>query len=188
MRFNMHSTLAGRHAFLSPSAYRWIRYDEEKLDRVYNQTMAAQRGTRLHALAQQLIKEGVKLPDNGQTMSMYVNDAIGFKMSPEPTFFYSDNCYGSPDAASYSEAKKILRIHDLKTGINEASMDQLLIYTSLFCLEYKKSPLRIDVELRIYQNNEVKVYVPDPDEIFHIMDRIKIFDRRINDLRSEGMI
>lgn len=180
--------MAGRHAFLSPSNYHWIRYDEDKLDRVFNQHLAAQRGTQLHALAHQMIELGVKLPDNGQTLSLYVNDAIGFGMKSEITLKYSDNCYGSPDSIVFNEEKKTLRIHDLKTGINEASMDQLLVYVALFCMEYGQNPLHIKIELRIYQNNEIKVYEPDPHEIFHIIDRIIIFDRRINQIRMEQAI
>lgn len=180
--------VAGRHAFLSPSNYHWIRYDEDKLDRVFHQNLAAQRGTDLHALAHSMIKLGVKLPENGQTLSLYVNDAIGFGLKSEITLFYSDNCYGSPDACGFNIEKKFLRIHDLKTGLNEASMDQLLIYVALFCLEYAQNPLHIGIELRIYQNNEIKVYTPDPDEIFHIIDRIIVFDRRIKHLKSEETI
>ncbi len=51
MRFNQHSQLAGKHAFLRPSQSSWINYDDEKLDRVYLANMAAQRGTDLHDLA-----------------------------------------------------------------------------------------------------------------------------------------
>jgi hypothetical protein len=43
----------------------------------------------------------------------------------------------------------------------------------------------LDIELRIYQNDEVRIYEADPDVIAHIMDRIITFDRRINELRGE---
>jgi hypothetical protein len=32
LRFRKHSHLEGQHAFLSPSTYHWINYDEEKLE------------------------------------------------------------------------------------------------------------------------------------------------------------
>ena len=65
LKFNTRSNLQGSHAFLSPSKYSWINYDDEKLDRVYFSHMEAQRGTRLHQLAHDLIREGVKLPVSG---------------------------------------------------------------------------------------------------------------------------
>lgn len=184
--FNLHSNLAGKHALLSPSDYHWINYDEDKLDRVYHTKAAAARGTRLHALAQQLIQEQLKLPDNGQTLSQYVNDAIGFFMTPEPTFFYSFNCYGHPDCAGFRNNK--LRVHDLKTGLTEASMSQLKVYAALYCLEYNVKPNQVEIELRIYQNDEVRVEVPDPHDIFYIMSKIIAFDARINELRLGGAL
>jgi hypothetical protein len=183
MRFERHSNLVGRHAFLSPSNGHWVNYSEEKLERVFHTAMAAQRGTDLHALAHQLIRLGVKLPESPATLNSYVNDAIGFRMESEITLYYSDNCFGSPDSLGFRNM--MLRIHDLKTGATEASMTQLLIYAALFCLEYRFKPFEIKMELRIYQNDDVKVHVPDPDEIFHIMDRITTFDKQLNYLRSE---
>lgn len=50
---------------------------------------------------------------------MYVNDAIGYKMTPEQTLFYSENCFGTADSISYRSG--LLRIHDLKTGVIPAS-------------------------------------------------------------------
>ncbi len=46
-------------------------------------------------------------------------------------------------------------------------------------------PFEIDIELRIYQNDEVRVYEADPDDIFHIMDKIITFDKRISAMRME---
>jgi hypothetical protein len=181
MNFNLHSNLAGAHAFLSPSDYHWVNYDEDKLLRVWHTKMAARRGSELHELAQRMIRLEVKLADTEQTLNRYVNDAIGLFMTPEQTFFYSPNCYGHADCASFRNKK--LRIHDLKTGLNEASFMQLLIYAALFCLEYRQKPNMIEIELRIYQNDEVRVLVPEPHEVFVIMDKIVSFDSRINDLR-----
>lgn len=179
MDFNSHSpNLAGRHAFLSPSNYHWINYSDEKLDRVFYAARAAQHGSELHDFAHQAIRLGIKLPDNGTTLSLYVNDAIGFRLTPEQILFYSDNCFGTADAVGFKHNK--LRIHDLKTGVNEASIHQLEVYAALFCMEYRFSPFDIDVELRIYQNDAINVDEPDPDEIFHIMEKIKFFDKRLN--------
>lgn len=183
MRFNRHSDLVGNHAFLSPSKPAWIRYDQDKMDRVYDAYLAAQRGTELHELAQRLIAAGVKLPDVGKTLNDYVNDAIGFRMSPEVTFYYSENAYGHADAAGFRD--QCLRIHDLKTGFIEVTFDQLMIYGALFCLEYRYKPSEIQIELRVYQNDQVKVYIPDEHEIVLIMEKIVSFDRRIKELRKE---
>lgn len=189
MKFNDHSRLKGLHAFLSPSSYHWVNYSDEKLDARYLTSMAAARGTALHEFAQKAIELGVKMPSNGQTLSLYVNDAIGFKMVSEQPLVYSENCFGTADAIKFSKPKNrkrpLLRIHDLKTGTTPTSEMQLYIYAAIFCLEYGYKPFDIDYELRIYQNDEVRIYVPDPDEIAHIMDKIITFDNRIQQLREE---
>ena len=186
MHFNTHSNLVGLHAFLGASKYHWINYNEEKLDRVFTASMAAQRGTELHALAHELIRLGVKLPGRGsKSLNMYVNDAIGFRMKPEQPLFYSDNCFGTPDAISFRG--KLLRIHDLKTGVTPTSFTQLEVYAALFCLEYRYKPFEIDVEMRIYQNDEIRIEVADPDRIAHIMDKIITFDKRITAIRMEAL-
>lgn len=185
MQFNMHTNLVGQHAFLSASKYHWVNYDDEKIDRVYIAALAARRGTELHELANNLINLGVKLPRNQQTLSLYVNDAIGFRMTSEQVLFYSDNCFGTADTISFRHNK--LRISDLKTGVSQTSEKQLEIYAALFCLEYRVKPFEIEIELRIYQSDEVRIYDADPDVITHIMDRIITFNKRINDIRMEAM-
>ena len=186
MNFTQRSNLAGAHAFLSPSDYHWINYEEDKLDATFFKRAAAARGSALHALAHQCILLGVKLPENGQTLNQYVNDAIGFRMRPEQILYYSDNCYGHADCISFSERTSTLRINDLKTGVTPASVKQLEVYAAIFCLEYKMRPFDIAIELRIYQNDEVVLYIPDPDDIFHIMDKIITFDKRIEYLKREA--
>lgn len=184
MKFNDNSKLAGQHAFLSASKSSWINYPEEKLDRVFLSHTAANRGTKLHALAHDLISLGVRLPDTKTTLNMYVNDGIGYRMQSEKTLFYSMNCFGTPDTISFRQNK--LRIHDLKNGVNHASERQLEVYAALFCLEYGFRPFDIDIELRIYQNDEVRIYEADPVSISLIMDKIVAFDKRINQLREEN--
>jgi len=182
MIFNSHYNLAGKHAFLSPSNYHWIRYDDEKIDQRFLTFKAAQRGTRLHELAHQAIDLKVRLPRSKTTLNMYVNDAIGFGMTPEQVLFYSDNCFGTADTISFR--KDLLRIHDLKTGEHKSSIEQLVVYAAIFCLEYGTKPGMIDIELRIYQNDEIIVHEPEPEEIIQVMDKIVSFDRRINKLRE----
>lgn len=185
MIFNSHFNLQGTHAFLSASNYHWINYDEDKLDRAFLASMAAKRGTELHEFAHRAIKLGVKLPDTPNTLNLYVNDAIGFRMTPEQILYYSPNCYGTADCIGFR--KNTLRIHDLKTGVVEASVHQLEVYAAIFCLEYGYRPTQIKTELRIYQSNEVRIYDGDPDEITHIVDRIVTFDKRINAMRLEAL-
>ncbi len=185
MLFNKHSDLTGQHAFLSASKYHWINYDEEKLDRVFTARMASQRGTDLHAFALNAIRLGVKLPKSARTLHLYVNDAIGFRMSPEQILYYSPNAFGTADTVSFRRNK--LRIHDLKTGLNPCSEHQLEVYAALFCLEYHFKPADIIIELRIYQNDEVRIFEVDPDLITHIMDKIISFDKRLNALRLEAL-
>lgn len=184
MLFNTHSRLQGQHAFLSASNYHWTNYTEDKLDAVYIARQAARRGDELHAFAHNAIRLGVKLADTGKTLNQYVNDAIGFRMTPEQILYYSDNCFGTTDAISFKN--RFLRIHDLKTGVIPASVRQPEVYAALFCLEYRIKPFEIDIELRIYQNDEVHVYEGDKDSIIHIMDRIVTFDKRIEAIKREA--
>lgn len=186
MIFNKHSDLVGKHAFLGASKYHWINYDEDKVRELYFNYQAVARGIELHAFAAQCIKLGQKLPRTKQTLNMYVNDAIGYKMEPEQILRYSDNCFGTADAIIFRNG--VLRIHDLKTGATQAHMEQLLIYAALFCLEYgyKIKPSEIEqVELRIYQNDEVVVANPTIEDIAPIMDRIISFDKIINAMKKE---
>lgn len=189
MKFNDHSRMKGMHAFLSPSSYHWLNYDDDKLDQRYITSLAAKRGTELHEFAQHAIELGIKLPANGQTLNMYVNDAIGFKMDAEQVLVYSENCFGTADAIKFNKPrnrkKPLLRVHDLKTGTTPTSEQQLYIYAALFCLEYNYKPTEIDYELRIYQNDDVRIYIPEADEIAHIMDKIVHFDKRIKAIQEE---
>ena len=127
-------------------------------------------GTILHDWARQTILLGIKQPRSKKTIYNYVNDAIGFKMSPEVVLFYSEYFFGTADTICFRN--NVLRIHDLKTGTIPAKMEQLEIYAALFCLEYKIKPIDIDIELRIYQNDEVLVHNPSPEDITNIMNKI----------------
>jgi hypothetical protein len=185
MNFNTHYDLVGRHAFLSASKYHWINYDDEKIDATFRTHLAAQRGTEMHELGYNLIRMGVKLPKTQKTINMYVNDAIGFRMTPEQILFYSENSFGTADCISFH--KGVLRIHDLKTGVTRTSEHQLEVYVALFCLEYNVNPNDIEIELRIYQNDDVQIYEPDPVDILNIMGKIITFDKRIQAIKAEAL-
>ena len=184
MNFNKHYSLEGKHAFLGASKYHWVNYDNDKLAESFLRQQATMKGTILHDFAAQCITLGQKLPKSQKTLNMYVNDAIGFKMQPEQHLYYSDNCFGTADAIIFRN--NLLRIHDLKTGVTPAHMEQLEIYAALFCLEYNKKPGEIEMELRIYQNNEIVVHHPTADDILPIMDKIVTFDKIIEKLQMEG--
>lgn len=182
MNFNKHLDLEGQHAYLGASKYHWLNYSDEKLIESYNNFLAVEMGTRLHALVKELIEFGIKLPRNKKTLNMYVNDAIGFRMTPEQPLYYSENCFGTADTISFS--KNLLRIHDLKTGVSPASMNQLKIYNALFCLEYSVDPKSISMVSRIYQLNEIFEEEQDADEIKSIMNRIMHFDKLIDRVKA----
>lgn len=182
MIFNAHSELYGHHAFLSPSNYHWINYSDEKLEARFAASMAAKRGSDLHALAHEAVRLGVKLSRVNKSLATYVNDAIGYRMECDQVLFYSINCYGTADTISFRRNK--LRIHDLKTGIRPTSEHQLMIYAALFCLEYSIDPFAIETELRIYQRDEIRVYEPYPDNVWEIMNKIIDFDNQIEAIKS----
>ena len=183
MIFNKHKNLEGSHAFLGASKYHWINYDENKVAESYSKFLATQRGTILHDFAAQCIRLGQKLPKSRKTLNMYVNDAIGYKMTPEQILYYSDNCFGTADTICFRN--NLLRIHDLKTGVIPAHMEQLEIYAALFCLEYKIKPGDIDMELRIYQSDEILYHKPTVEDIAPIMDKIISFDKVINHIKEQ---
>ena len=185
MNFNKHSDLESQHAFLSASKYHWINYDDEKLLSAYKKHLATLKGTELHEFACNAIRLGIRLPSSKKTLNMYVNDAIGFKMTTEQPLYYSENAFGTADAISFRG--NVLRIHDLKTGESPVSMHQLEVYAALFCLEYHKKPTDIRMELRIYQSNQVLCHEPHGEDIRYIMDKIIRFDKKIEEMKAEGL-
>lgn len=199
MSFNVHSELNGKHAILSPSKVSWLNYTEEDLLRIYASSWAPAIGTALHDFARERIQWRLKLNKSEKNdvlqhlfragipanvididrhypnLVNYVNDAIGYCLEPEVILAYSMNCFGTADAISKRESiltDKVLRIHDLKTGVSPAHMEQLMIYAALYCLEYKAKPTEMSIELRIYQSEEVSVMTPDPEDIWGIMKDI----------------
>lgn len=175
----------GDHAFLGASNYHWLNYDDEKLVKVFINKLAAAKGTAYHELAAKLIKMKTELPNNGSTLSLYVNDAIHYGMRPEEKLYYSKYAYGTADAICFREG--ILRISDLKTGKSKVKFSQLEIYASLFLLCYSEIPLKLikGIELRIYQNGEVLLETPEIDEILPIMDKIQRYTKILEGLEEE---
>ena len=176
MIFNKHFELEGRHAFLSPSKYHWVNYSDEKLLEHLDKAMTAALGTRLHNLAKELIDLGVKLPNTNQTLNMYVNDCIGYRMKTEVPLFVSENAFGTADAIDFLEEERVLRIFDLKNGVTATSEHQLEVYAAFFCIEYNKRPMEIGYDLRIYQNDQVFEFNTNPEDIVYIIDQVKHFD------------
>lgn len=197
MNWNVHYQLRDKHSFLSASKYHWINYDPDKLVQAWNTYEAASIGTELHALAAKLIDMGIKLPKTKKTLNLYVNDGIGYKMKTEQVLYYSDNAFGTADTIAFRKDPKtgrnFLRIHDLKTGTIPAHMEQLLIYAAYFCLEYGFKPRDIDIELRIYQNDEVLIHnafnefkeeVTGYDMIEQIIKKVIAYDKIIDELKG----
>lgn len=173
MQFNKHNNLEGLHAPFSASQSHWLRYDDDRALEVYLNKKASAVGTKLHEWAAQTIKLGIKQPKSKKTLYAYVNDAIGFKMDTEVVLYYSERFFGTADAICFRN--NTLRIHDLKTGKVgkiEDHIEQLEVYAALFCLEYKIKPGEINIELRVYKNDEVLVHTPTAEDIVPIMDKI----------------
>lgn len=188
MQWNNHYALKDTHAFLSPSQYSWVNYDEPKLEERVNNQKMVQRGTELHKYAEIAISNKINQTKNHKTINEYINDAIGFRMTPEVTLYYSKWIYGTADAISFrkepkvSKDVKVLRIHDLKTGVHPAKLTQLEIYAALFCLEYHVLPADIITILRIYQFDEVYEEECTSEIIVPIMDKIKRFSKIIDEM------
>ena len=192
MDFIQHRNLQGLHAPFSASQSHWLRYDDEKVMDVYLNKKAAAMGSRLHEWAKETIDLGLKQDTRKKTtLNMYINDAIGFKMSTEVVLFYSERFFGTADAICYrnEKGKNVLRIHDLKTGKVgkiEDHVEQLEVYAALFCLEYKIKPGEIEIELRVYKNDEVLIHKPTAEDILPIMDKIIHLDKLLQKIDEEG--
>lgn len=188
MHWNNHSREVpeGAHAFLGASKYSWLSYTEEQIVEAYTNFQAIKRGTELHALARDLIHQGIPLRDSDHTLNMYVNDCIFYGMKPEVPLYYSKYCFGTADAIRFMDEDRKLMIFDYKSGKTPASEKQLLIYTALFCLEYPDEfHLLKDIELRIYQSDERRKFYPQVDDIVPIMDKIVYFDKILAKLNKE---
>lgn len=211
MDFNRHLQLEGKHALLGASSWRWINDDSDALIKRIRSQYSTTIGTILHEVACKHIKYHIKmnkydkknvmleLLSNGipgyvvdaldfddmyDNLMTYVNDCVGFRMKPEVVLYYSSNFFGTADAISYSEKDKFLRINDYKSGTTPAHMEQLMIYTALFCLEYRMKPSDFETELRIYQSNKILYHNPAVDEIAPIIDKIVTTEKFLTDING----
>lgn len=202
---------AGSHSILSPSQNAWTNYtDKDKLFSLVCSKYAQEIGTLLHELAAAAIKYQVKIPKiaakpiillwllmhgiprgiidtskYSDNFCAYVNDAIGFDMTPEQPLVYSRNAFGTADAIRFNEKKMHLRIHDYKSGISKPCLRQLEVYAAYFCLEYHIKPKDLTFELRIYYQNEIIIGNPTAADIVPLIERIKDYDNFIKTLKGE---
>lgn len=191
-QFNDHWKLAGKHSFMSPSSYHWINYDEAKIRDRFKTSMDAALGTRKHEFAKEAIEMGIKMADTGQTLNSYINDCIGYRMTPEVLLYFSENCFGTADALDFRRNPKTgkmrLRVFDLKNGTTKASEKQLWVYIAIFCHEYEIDINEIEVDARIYQNDIIHEFDIDPVIIMDLIALMKRNDDIINDARMEALL
>lgn len=212
MIFNDHHEFEGKHAFLGASQYHWMEWSNDILKQRWINSFAQDIGTLIHELASDCIKKKIRLNDSDINLVIYkltkngiplnvfnahkildnlknfVNDCIDEQMDSEVILFYSELAFGTTDAIKFNEAKKKLKIKDLKTGVTKAKFIQLLIYAALFCLEYDKNPNDFTTELAIYQNSDVFVYEPSADEIQSYIDKIRETDLIVRDIKEGAEI
>ena len=213
MNFKKHFDLEGKHAILSASTWRWLDDDPEGLIKRICSYYLPTIGTILHNIARKHIKHRIKLNKYDkknvmlelvelgipsmvidtinfdgmyETLMMYVNDCIAYRMTPEVVLKFSDYFFGTTDAIKYDEVVRFLRIHDYKSGTTTAHMQQLLIYAALFCLEYGIKPSSLEgCELRIYQACDVTVCNPTADDIQGVIETIISHDNFLHKMREE---
>ena len=202
MNLNRHLELVGKHAPISPSKYNlWMMDDDAEFEKRFAMSYAQELGTQLHNEARKRIEHKRRLNNQDKrsiivnildagipekvlgyfpfndmydNLCTYVNDAISFNMVPECGIWYCEMCFGTADALVYDEQKQFLRIHDLKTGVTVAKMEQLHAYAALFFLENRFiRPGEVKTELRIYQNNDILTDEPSADFIVEIMEKLK---------------
>lgn len=197
MILNPHLDIVGKHAIFGASNWRWINYEnDEDFAQAMVSKWATDIGTGAHEFAARHIRRGIKLdssrlaknelllylledckipeyaidiPRLFDNVRNYVNDCVGFHMTPEVPIKYADAVFGTADAVQYDD--KVLRIFDLKTGMLAGHMEQLMVYAAFYCLDYRVKPFDISMELRIYQNNEIALLNPDPNDIQRIIDQ-----------------
>lgn len=200
------------HAFLGASRYSWLNYEDVDLRDAWERQFSQVLGTTLHELASQLIENRIKTSYKDKNLILitllekniprtiinknmdrlmrnfipYVNDGIGFRMRVEQPLVYSENVFGTADCISFDEKKKFLRIHDYKSGTTPAHIEQLLIYASLFCLEYNFRPGDLGFELRIYQEGDQIIANPGAKDIVPVMDKMMYFDKLICKMKEDN--
>ena len=201
MIWHDYSKLKGTHAFCSASNFSWRNYDLAKLEQVKINSYAAPIGTALHEYAANNITRRFKMTKADKhsvlrylvvdkkfpakavdidyifpNLMAYVNDGIGYGMSPEVILYYSPHFFGTADCISFEN--DVLQISDLKTGKSEPSFKQLENYAALFCLDYKVKPRDIkQIIFRLYHGEELMIAEPPSDILKPIIDQITEFNK-----------
>lgn len=203
----------GDHAIFSPSNNSWVNDDTAAdVENRYFSKLATTIGTLVHEEAYECIVTNTRYTKNeakkaiskkllineiprdafdadyiAATFVNYVNDAIGFGLRPEQELYFSEWAYGTSDAIGFDEKKRILRVHDFKTGVTPAKFLQLELYSALFFLGDGKmyKPGECQIELRIYQGGEIKEEYPTAEDIVPLMDSY-IWHTKIMDGLKEG--
>lgn len=211
MIFNKHFDLEGKHALLSASSWRWVNDDVDSLTQRLCGLHAQSIGTILHQIAYEHIKHRIKLNKYDKKNVMlrlltegipgividtidfdamfnnllnYVNDGVGYNMEPEVVLKYTNNFFGTADTIKFSEDERFLRIHDYKSGVAPAHIEQLVIYAAYFCLEYQVKPTTIKSELRIYQNDKIVFHNPEPEELLAVTEKVITLDKFLNNIKE----
>lgn len=152
---------------------RLTKQEAKKLIRVMLLTYEGRIEPETQNLIPSIPPEAYNVSSIAENFVNFVNDAIGFMMKVEVPLWHSEYAFGKPDAIIFDNRKKLLRIHDLKTGSTPAKFDQLEVYAAFYCLDYDIRPSDISFEFRIYQGGEILVEKPDADVIVPIMESAK---------------
>lgn len=115
------------------------------------------------------------------SVKMFICDSIGFRMESEQKLSVSKLIEGTADAVRFYPKDNLLRISDLKTGSRPAKIEQVFIYSALYCYENRLDPLKTNFEARIYQNGEIYIEQPTGEEIKSLLNTIL----HINDVASK---
>lgn len=168
-------------AELGTEAHEWASV-QIVLGSKVSSTREAEKGVKTHIYEKYnkdpeyrelLLKHMRYIPSESYaSIRMFVNDSIGFRMESEKQLYFSEYFNGTSDAIKYYDKEKLLRVSDLKTGSRPAKIEQVFIYASLYCLQYKLDPLKTNFETRIYQNGEIYIEQPFGEDIADIVQNI----------------
>ena len=170
-----HKITSNKDLLNSIDDFIFKKYYDERSDRV------TKEGQRILVCLKRMVKQ---YPEMLDTIRAYVNDAIGYKMYTEVVLYYTQDFFGTADTLIFNEKERLLRIHDLKTGVSVAHIEQLMGYAALFCLEQHIDPLSISYELCIYQGNDILVATPDGSDVKTFVDQYIAFDKAISNFEG----
>ena len=156
-----HKITSNKDMLNSIDEYIFKKYYIEKLGEV------SRDGKRILYHFNKSLKQN---PEWLDSIRRYINDSIGFRMYPEVVLFFNNDFFGCADALIFNEKERLLRIHDLKTGVSVVHIEQLMGYAALFCLEQHMDPSSIEYELRIYQGNDILIATPTGADVKPFVD------------------